>query len=209
MDSKHTPDALLAHFDRPKTINCPDFEWTDDADEKSRVIPIPARPDAVNWDTIDARPERPAHSRGVLWVLQWAAAAAVLLIAATILVEFVRMAIAEHSLQIAARAALVEATLPKATYQSIAATIDRKLADYSQLHEALQFTLTQNGQPVMQSFRVTEGDDLAITVSLPAGALTPAWLRPLAFWSTSSPLIAHAERQVPGRKLPPRLVTKS
>ena len=28
-----TSHELLAHFDRPKAVDCPDFEWVEDADE--------------------------------------------------------------------------------------------------------------------------------------------------------------------------------
>src|SRR3954465_13357830 len=126
MDSGQTSNDLLAHFDRPKTLEMPDFEWVDE------VIPLgPTASATVGVPTPNPAIERfievPRDTRrGVCWVLAWIGALAVIAVAAGALTEFSYMLAAEHALLVAARAGAMEATLPRATYQSVTAAVDRR-----------------------------------------------------------------------------------
>src|SRR5690242_2578311 len=123
MDSCQTSDDILRHFDRPKTLELPDFEWVEE------VIPFDS---AAHESHGDGRFEPPAERfieiprdtrRGVCWVLVWAGGIAVLTFAATVVVEFAYVFAAERALSIAAKAGAIEATLPRATYQSVTAAV--------------------------------------------------------------------------------------
>ena len=139
--------------------------------------------------------------RGIGWVLAWAGALAVLAIAAGVLIEFAYVLAAERALSIAARAGAMEATLPRATYQSVTAAVDRRLNQYPLLAKQLHLSLLQNGTLVQTQLRQHEGDRFAITLSGPSSAAVPDWLRTLMFWRGESAIQAHAEQQLPGRKL--------
>ena len=154
----------------------------------------------TSWDFIDALPQRSAQTRGVGWVLQWAAALTVLVMAASMLAQFGYLIAAENALNVAAQAGAMEATLPRATYQSVAAAVERRLAEYPQLEEQLQLTLLQNGSPIDRLIR-GDGDRFSITLSAPSSAMMPAWLCKLSLRSGDTTVTAHAERQAPGRKL--------
>src|SRR4051812_5248031 len=88
MDRNQTSFDLLAHFDRPKTVAMPDFEWVDEA--------LSERPQAIRIDYFDTSRASnedeigpPQNSkRGVRWVLQWAAALAVIFFSASVLIRF-------------------------------------------------------------------------------------------------------------------------
>ncbi len=116
---------LLAHFDRPKTVDSPDFEWVDEVIPNEQAVVLThhfAPPEPPNESFEARRFETPvATQRGVQWVLQWAAALAVLAFAGSTLIKFAYLSVAEHKLSIAARAGVLEATLPRASYQSVAA----------------------------------------------------------------------------------------
>src|SRR5215207_9183546 len=110
MDSSPTSDELLAHFDRPKMLEMPDFEWVDE------VIPIDPAASASPGDSAHDRAteryiEIPRDTRrGVCWVLAWAGALAVITIAAGVLIDFAYVLAAERALSVAARAGAMEAT---------------------------------------------------------------------------------------------------
>jgi hypothetical protein len=195
MDRGPTSDELLAHFDHPKTLKMPDFEWVDE------VLPFeptgsPSHLAAERYIEVprDTR-------RGVRWVLAWAGAMAVLTIAFGILAEFAYVLAGERTLSVAARAGAMEATLPRATYQSILAAVDRRLIRYPLLAKQLHVSLFQNGALVQSQIRQHEGDLFAITLSSRSSSAVPEWLRNLIFWRRGSAIQAHAERQLPGRKL--------
>jgi hypothetical protein len=201
MDSDQTSHDLLAHLDRPKTLDLPDFEWVEE------VIPFNS---AARVGHCDDAPERATDGfvevpldirRGVSWVLAWTGALAVIAIAAGVLVEFAYVLAAEHALSVAARAGAMEATLPRATYRSVTATVERRLSRYPLLTKQLHVSLLQNGTLVQSQFRPNEGDRFAITLSAPSCSAIPDWLRALPFWCNDSPIQSHAEQQVPGRKL--------
>jgi hypothetical protein len=205
MEPDQTSYDLLAHFDRPKTVNSPDFDWVDE------VIPTdaPAIPDhpAVlpepSSDALEARQVVAPNQtqRGVQWVLQWAAALAVLTFAGSILIEFSYLLSAEHKLSIAARAGVLEATLPRATYQSVTMVVESHLTQYPQLTRHLRLTFLQNGSPVVGRIRQGDGDRLSIALTAPSSAVLPDWLRTVMFWRADTPIEARAERHLPGRKL--------
>jgi hypothetical protein len=109
----------------------------------------------------------------------------------------------------AARTGATEATLPRATYQSVAAAVERRLAGYPQLGGQLQLNLLQNGRPVGRQFRAGDGDRVSITLSAPTSSVVPGWLSKISLWRGDAPLNAHAEREVPGRKLRPRTTKMS
>lgn len=197
MDSGQTSFELLAHFDRPKTVDRTDVDWMTGV-ESAAADGAPAALRATV-----GRPQPPLPSRGVGWVLQWAAALAVLAFTASILTEFAYLAAAEHALALAARAGALEATLPGATYQSVAASVERRLTNYPLLTSRLRLSLQQNGLAVGPQFRLTDGDRLYIALSAPTSAVVPDWLRTMMVWREASQIRVHAERQMPGRKLQP------
>jgi len=196
MDRRDSPDDLLSHFDRPKTLALPDFEWVDDLlstapPREERVIAIePA------GDTADSM----RHARrGIPWVLKWAAALAVLGVAGSVLLQFTRLLAAERRLWVAARAGVLEATLPRATPDTVTAVIDRRLAAYPLLSQ-LRITLTQNDSPVGKLIRARDGDRFAVTLEAPLRAFMPRWLSAVSYGSERR-IQAHANRQMPGRTL--------
>jgi hypothetical protein len=201
MDSGQTSSELLGHFDQPKTLEMPDFEWVDE------VIPFAPAVGASNGaPTPNIAAERfikiPRDTRrGVCWVLAWAGALAVLTIAAGMLIEFAYVLAAERMLLVAARAGAMEATLPRATYQSVTAAVDRRLNQYPSLAAQLHLSLFQNGTLVQSHFRQHDGDHFAITLSGPSSSAVPVWLSTLICWRGDSAIRAHAEQQIPGRKL--------
>jgi hypothetical protein len=179
----------------------PDFEWVDE------VIPLASAADASHGvPTPEPATERfieiPRDTRrGVCWVLAWAGTLAVLAIAAGVLTEFAYVLAAERTLLVAARAGAMEATLPRATYQSVTAVVDRRLNQYPSLAAQLHLSLLQNGTLVQSQFRQHDGDRFAITLSGPSNAAVPAWLSTLICWRGDSAIQAYAEQQMPGRKL--------
>lgn len=201
MDSLPSSNDPLAHFDRPKTLELPDFEWEFDS------TPIASTATAEVRVVEDNRPgerfiEIPLiRRRGVGWVLGWTGALGVLALVAGLLSEFACLASAQHSLAIAAQAGAVEATLPRATYQSIAATVERRLAGNPALAKQALLTLSQNSVPVQTRFRQREGDRMTVSLSAPSSAGVPAWLHRFSFWRADSRIQAQAEQIIPGQKL--------
>src|SRR5262245_4005386 len=114
MDCRPNSDDLLGHFDRPKSLELPDFEW------EFETIPMSLAGGEKPRLVEDDRPregflEIPHITRrGVAWVLGWAGALGVLAIVCGLLTEFACLASAKHTLSIAARAGAFEATLPRA-----------------------------------------------------------------------------------------------
>jgi hypothetical protein len=200
MESRQTSDDLLAHFDRPKALELPDFEWIDD------VIPFDSAACAIQCaGSFDCATERfievpRDRRRGICWVLAWAGALAVLAIAAGVLIEFAYVLAAERTLLAAARAGAMEATLPRATYQSVTAAIDRRLQKYPSLAKQLRLSLLQNGTLVQSQFRQHDGDCFIVALSGPSSAAVPHWLRTM-LWDGKSRIKARAEQQIRGRNL--------
>jgi len=140
-------------------------------------------------------------TRGVGWVLRWAAGIAVLWLAACLLAEFYCCLAAEHALARAARAGALEATLPRATYRSVADTVHSRLTCHAALADTLHLGVLQNGMPSRGALRVREGDAMTIALAVPARAALPGWLRALALPTGKTQIMVRAEREVPGRAL--------
>ena len=158
----------------------------------------------AHFERPEARPFSPPHvtpTRGILWVVKWSAAFSVLFVTSVTLIQFAYCVAAEQTLSRAARDGVLEATLPRATHQSIADTVERRLTRDSIPTGSLRIAMQQNGVPVGRVYRPAEGDNLSITVSLPADAALPAWLQAINFWRGESQIDARAERQIPGRHL--------
>jgi hypothetical protein len=209
MPPRETSHELLAHFEQPKTARLDDFEWIEEcAPEDDGIILgytsepcFPAKEIRPQSSSV-GRDELPQHpTRGVLWVFHRAAAITVLACTAIILVRFGYVVAGENALHQAARAAALEATLPRATYHTIWATVERRLANYPELGRQLQFSLLQNDTSVSERFRAGAGDRIVVSISAPASSVLPDWLRRLSCWQKQRPISGRAEREVPGRKL--------
>lgn len=175
MDSAQDQFKLLSHFDHELLADDPV------ADGPARIEP---------W-------------RGIGWVLKWAAAAAVLVYSTTVLTEFTYSLAAERMLARAAKAGAVEATLPRATPQSVERSVRQKLAGVGAQAD-VQLVLLHNSMLVGKRLAPRGGDRLTIVLKMPARALMPVWLRTLTSWRRAAPVEALAERIMPGRHLAAR-----
>jgi hypothetical protein len=108
---------------------------------------------------------------------------------------------AERALLHAARAGVLEATLPRATRESVVETIERRLVGYSISDRALQIALQMNDAPVQRAYRLAEGDRVSVALAMPANAVLPGWLRAVNLWTGGSLIEARAEKQMPSRGL--------
>jgi hypothetical protein len=144
--------------------------------------------------------------RGIGWVLRWAATAAVLAMSLVRLACFGFQLAAEQTLAKSARAGALEATLPRASYESVAQTVERRLGGLVQPSSGWKLYLEQNGKPVRSGIRLQEGDCLSVALVLPGQSALPGWLRPLNLWVSDRSIEARAERRIPGRQLPDRRI---
>jgi hypothetical protein len=140
-------------------------------------------------------------TRGVRWVLKWTAAVGVLVFATAVLAEFAYLAPAEQALARAARAGLVEATLPRASFDSVRATIERRLESYPGLANRVRLSLTNNSTPTNGILQPRDGDRLSIVLTADSDAALPTWLKTIRFWRSGPQLRVHDERAMPSRKL--------
>jgi hypothetical protein len=204
MDTDRSSHELLGHFGRPQSVICPDFDW-DETDCGASEFDPEVVDVGVTGSSPGARsprqprPQPPDGAIGVWRVLQWAAAVAVLGLAAGTLVEFAQGIAAERALRIAARAAATEATLPKATYESVTAAVGRRLAAYPELKERVQLTLLKNGVPVGERLLASGGDRISVTISAPARV--SGWILGFSLHRDAPPMIVQAEGHVMGRTL--------
>jgi len=152
-------------------------------------------------DGISADVPRCAQTRGVTWVVKWAAALATLLSSAAYLVEFGYVLMAEQTLTRAARAGALEATLPRADLWSVSATIQRRLASWKLAPGDVSLQLARNSRPVRGKFVAREGDRFSVTLRVTTDALLPRWARALTFRARRTPIAVHAEQQIPGARL--------
>lgn len=142
--------------------------------------------------------------RGVGWVLRWAASLAMIFVSLIRLADFGFQLAAENVLVRAARAGALEATLPRATCQSVAKTVERRLQGLVAQPHDWKIFVEQNGTPVHAGLSPREGDRFSVAVTLSGRATLPSWLRALNFWAADRPIEARAERRMPGRELPAR-----
>jgi hypothetical protein len=157
----------------------------------------------AHFDAPAASTERLPQTRGIGWVLCWATALGVLTLAAGTLIELGYCLAAEQSLTRAAQAAALEATLPRASLQTIGATIERRLANAA-LHGHCRLRVLHNGMPVRGALRPAGGDTLSVVLSVPSEEVLPRWLRQLRLWRGSTTITVAAQRRMPGRELGPR-----
>jgi hypothetical protein len=141
------------------------------------------------------------HARGVGWVLQWASVVGVFFVASCFLVEFAYCLSAERTLARAARAGAVEATLPQATYRSVADIVRRHFAGNAELAAQSRIAVLHNGAPETGLFQPLGGDRMAVTITVPVCAVLPRWLGLLRLPRGNSHIKAHAGREVSGRSL--------
>jgi hypothetical protein len=147
------------------------------------------------WDATNKR----MPSRGVLWVLRWAAALAVLFFSCGVLTEFAYCLAAEHTIARAARAGALEATLPRATTKSIAQSVARRLTSYPGTCGQTRLVIEQNDKPTLGRLKLQPGDRISVHVGVPSTTVIPRWLGRLKFWHGNPRIEASAERTIPGR----------
>lgn len=141
--------------------------------------------------------------RGVGWVLRWTAAVCLLLAGAAVLTEFAYCRSAERALSRAAQSGVLEATLPRATRQSVEQTLTRRL-DGTVPKGLTRIAFLHNGAPVANKFLPRGGDRLSIVLVMPRVAAVPNWLRAFNFWrwlQRDAKIVVHAERQIPSPRL--------
>jgi hypothetical protein len=201
MRSGQTSHELFAHFDHPKAVVCSDFDWDENAIGPAGFESASGATDAVR--TVDETLEdsvQPLARRDTFWVLKWAAAATVFAVSAATLCEYGSTLAAEHALRQAAEAGIVEATLPRASRQTVLNAIERRLPQNSIDPRELNFTLLADGQPVTGRLKPREGDRLSIILSANISSPFSAWLNK----NGRAPLTVRTDREVPGRHLKPR-----
>jgi hypothetical protein len=178
MASDRTSFELISHFDGPH-----------------QLTPAPGATGSAS-----ALPSR-HQTRNIRWVLKWSAALGILFFSVSVLFEFAYLAMAAHDFARAARAGAVEATLPRATHESVQQAVNRRLAAYPQLDSYLQMSMLQNGAPALKILPWNDGDRITVIVSVDSSAVLPAWIRALRFWRSDEKIEVAAERQLPGRQL--------
>jgi hypothetical protein len=75
------------------------------------------------------------------------------------------------------------------------------LAGHVASQSDVKLALPQNGVWVSKNLQPHGGDRLSITLTLPAQAMMPNWLRTLTSWRGVANVEARAERIIPGRLL--------
>jgi hypothetical protein len=143
-------------------------------------------------------------SIGVSLVLKWAAAATVLFLAACVVLKLGYCIAAEQVLTRVARAAALEATLPRASRESIVATIESRLLSTSIATSGLQIHLQHNNSPIGHVVRLAEDDEVTVAISIPVDAVLPAWLNASPFPFGGVSIQGYAQRSIPSRQLPRR-----
>jgi hypothetical protein len=106
----------------------------------------------------------PLPVRGVGWVLRWAVTLAILAASGAILLGFGYQIAAERTLARAAAAGLREAALPRATHESIAAVVRRRLAETLALDRATRVQLANSN------------GETSIGLAVPVSAVLPRWM---------------------------------
>lgn len=202
MDSSWSSHELFGHFEKPKRVASPDFDWDESECRASEFDPASFTDAKVIGGSLGARcarPQPPARTITAWSVLQWGGAIAVLAVAANVLFGFGQRVAAERWLQVAARAGAFEATLPRASYDSVRDTIERRLQRISAV-EGWEFTLLQNGAPAFRQLPENEGDVFSVTVTARMSTKS-TWLR--WFPVREAPITVQAEIRRPGRRAAP------
>jgi hypothetical protein len=132
----------------------------------------------------DARVVGELPTRGVGWVLRWAAASAVFVLTLALIAAFAFQLSAEAVMRRAASAGLREAALPRATSGSVAAVVRRQLAARPKLMRGAQLQLEANGVPIRGVIPRSEASQLSLSLTVPASNALPRSLAPLVGDST-------------------------
>lgn len=122
--------------------------------------------------------------RGVGWVLRWAATFGVLALSSVMLTQFFYCLAAERALARAVQAGALEATLPRATGQTVVKTIDESLQRAGWRPARLQTQILVNSIPMRGALRLQADDRLAIRLRVPTNDALPNWLN--AIWPTEA-----------------------
>ncbi len=109
----------------------------------------------------------------------WAAAGSLLIFVAILLLQFGLLLANQRKLSRAAQRAATEATLPRATPESVAQAARRALRGNPRLAAAIQTMTHVNGslQHAAIELQVEPGDALTVHVAASATAAVPDWLR--------------------------------
>lgn len=139
--------------------------------------------------------------RGVAWVVKWSAALGVLFFASCFLLQLAYCVAAERAVRQAALAGVLEATLPRATRETVVETIERRLLNKTTLAGRPQIAIQHNDAPIHRVFRFADNDRVSVTLSIPTDAVLPAWLNAVTFPCGIARIEARAERRIPGRQV--------
>ncbi len=132
-------------------------------------------------------------------VVRFAAGAVVLLVAGLALVQFCWLLWATTRLDRAARAAVEEAALPRATRQSVESQVRRALADSRLSAAAENVAISINGlsDRLLPVDRVASHDIVAVGLSVPADAAVPDLLGPLGLSLKQSSIRVRRAKTLP------------
>jgi hypothetical protein len=157
-------------------------------------------PKVISGSLSDFSRHQPSARTITAWsVLQWGTAIAVLAVAASILFGFAQRAATERLLRMAARAGAFEATLPKASYDSVRGTIERRLQGSSAV-ASWQFTLLQNRVPAFHQLSENENDVVSVTLTARmSNKASPLRWIPMQ----ETPIIVRSESRRPSRRSAP------
>lgn len=134
--------------------------------------------------------------RGPGFVIAWAAALGLMLLAATVLGQFAVLLVREQQLAGAARAALAEAALPRASTESVERAARRHLRGYPAWAAEVQTMTRVNGrlQFPRSQWQLARGDELKVSVGCLASSAAPDWLQCAGLSLDRSVLQATARR---------------
>jgi hypothetical protein len=178
MDSPHSSLNLLSHFDPPPRPTTPPRSEPSTSSHAAARVP----------------------SRGIGWVLAWSTALAILGFVGCQLIAFSYCLAAERSLARAARSAALEATLPRATYDSVVQIVERRLEPAIDAGKLL-IIVQQDGLTVRDRIQAVADAKLSVTLAVPTRQILPQWLQAVMFWQSDRQIEVRAERRMPGRRL--------
>jgi Flp pilus assembly protein TadG len=153
-------------------------------------------PTAAALNTAGTVPRLPITAGAVV---RFAAGAMVLLIAGLALVQFGWLLWATTRLDRAARAAVEEAALPRATRQSVESQVRRALADtrLGAVVQQVAITINDRRDRAGPIDRAAPHDVVAVRLSVPARAAVPDWLGPLGLSLKQSSIRVRRAKTLP------------
>ena len=138
-----------------------------------------------------------AQRLGVAWVLRQAAVLAVLLLTTVHFAGVICLASAERQLRHAARASAAEAGLPNATGQSVRNRAMGKLEHDGFDPRLVSLAVDCNGRAVDRATCFRPGDEIHVTISMPARWSLGAAVGRLVPWLAGEDVISEATIVVP------------